>query len=374
MPADRRSRSLRRSGVEAFPGETIAAAPPQQGSLPCARPARERRADRLRHGRLLRLPGDGRRPPEPARLPDQGRRRHGCPLLSAARQGRRRRRPRRACSIAMSWSSAPGRPGSGGAWPRAGRGHRRGARRAPARGRPVLQAAGATARSGPRDARPPVPRWRRARLVGPPGRRQDRQRATVWAAFSAHEVAATVAGQSRLYRPKRLVLATGAYEQIRPVPGWTLPGVMTVGGLQTLARSYRVAPGSRIVIAGNGPLCLQTAAELLDGGAMSSPCSKRRRARVQGDGRASCSCARRSPSGAARAVALAKPAGPLMHWRRRVTACSARESRARCRGWRPHHRCRCRRPQRWLRLVVGWRGRWVAPTASWRAAAGRWRP
>ena len=42
---------------------------------------------------------------------------------------------------------------------------------------------------------------------------------------------------------------------------------MTVGGLQTLARSYRVSPGERIVIAGNGPLCLQTAAELLDGGA-----------------------------------------------------------------------------------------------------------
>ena len=63
------------------------------------------------------------------------------------------------------------------------------------------------------------------------------------------------------------MLATGAYEQSLPVPGWTLPGVMTVGALQTLARSYRVAPGERIVIAGNGPLCLQTAAELLDGGA-----------------------------------------------------------------------------------------------------------
>ena len=90
---------------------------------------------------------------------------------------------------------------------------------------------------------------------------------TVWAAFSATDVAAIVAGRSTLFRPRRLVLATGAYEQSLPVPGWTLPGVMTVGALQTLARSYRVAPGERIVIAGNGPLCLQTAAELLDGGA-----------------------------------------------------------------------------------------------------------
>ncbi len=94
---------------------------------------------------------------------------------------------------------------------------------------------------------------------------------TVWAAFSPNEVAALVAGRATIFRPQRLVLATGAYEQAWPVPGWTLPGVMTVGGLQTLARSYRVTPGdrpdARIVIAGNGPLCFQTARELIDGGA-----------------------------------------------------------------------------------------------------------
>ena len=50
------------------------------------------------------------------------------------------------------------------------------------------------------------------------------------------KVAAIVAGRSTLFRPKRLVLATGAYEQSLPVPGWTR-GVMTVmGGLRTLAR------------------------------------------------------------------------------------------------------------------------------------------
>src|SRR5262249_46880660 len=90
---------------------------------------------------------------------------------------------------------------------------------------------------------------------------------TVWAAFSPTEVAAIVAGRSTLFRPKRLVLATGAYEQPRPVPGWTLPGVMSVGGLQTLARSYLWVPGQRSVTAGNGLLCLQTAAELREGGA-----------------------------------------------------------------------------------------------------------
>ncbi len=63
--------------------------------------------------------------------------------------------------------------------------------------------------------------------------------------------------------PRFTVLATGASERPCPVPGWTLPGVMTTGGLQGLVRSMRVAPGRRIVIAGSGPLNFQLAAELL---------------------------------------------------------------------------------------------------------------
>ena len=91
--------------------------------------------------------------------------------------------------------------------------------------------------------------------------------ATVWGAFSADEVAAVVDGVAVTFRPKKLILAPGAHERPVPVPGWTLPGVMTTGGLQTLARAQRVAPGERIVIAGNGPLNLQLACELAAGGA-----------------------------------------------------------------------------------------------------------
>jgi len=91
--------------------------------------------------------------------------------------------------------------------------------------------------------------------------------ATVWGAFAADEVAAIVAGRAITFRPKQLILAAGAYERQAPMPGWTLPGVMTTGALQTLARAYRVAPGRRLIIAGNGPLNLQTALELAEGGA-----------------------------------------------------------------------------------------------------------
>jgi pyruvate/2-oxoglutarate dehydrogenase complex dihydrolipoamide dehydrogenase (E3) component len=51
------------------------------------------------------------------------------------------------------------------------------------------------------------------------------------------------------------------------VPGWELPGVMTTGAAQTLWRSYRTLPGTRVLVAGSGPLNLQVALELARGGA-----------------------------------------------------------------------------------------------------------
>ncbi|WP_198373084.1 FAD-dependent oxidoreductase, partial [Roseomonas rosulenta] len=90
--------------------------------------------------------------------------------------------------------------------------------------------------------------------------------ATVWGGFAPDEIAAVVDGTALTFRPKRLVLAPGAHERPVPVPGWTLPGVMTTGALQTLARAQRVSPADRVVIAGSGPLNLQLACELLAGG------------------------------------------------------------------------------------------------------------
>ncbi len=91
--------------------------------------------------------------------------------------------------------------------------------------------------------------------------------AVVWGAFAPGEIASLVDGRSVVYAPRRLILAPGAYERPVPIPGWTLPGVMTTGAAQTLARAYRVAAGEKVIVAGNGPLNLQTALELVDGGA-----------------------------------------------------------------------------------------------------------
>ncbi|MBV9247995.1 MAG: FAD-dependent oxidoreductase, partial [Acetobacteraceae bacterium] len=90
--------------------------------------------------------------------------------------------------------------------------------------------------------------------------------ALVWGAFSANEIAALLKGRETVFHPKRLILAPGAHERPVPIPGWTLPGVMTTGALQTLVRTQRVLPGSRVLIGGSGPLNLQLACELLDCG------------------------------------------------------------------------------------------------------------
>ncbi|MEM9443041.1 MAG: FAD-dependent oxidoreductase, partial [Pseudomonadota bacterium] len=86
---------------------------------------------------------------------------------------------------------------------------------------------------------------------------------TVFGAFAKDEVLALVDGEAVVFHPQRLILATGALERPMPFPGWTLPGVMTTGALQTMVRSQQVMPGKRVVIAGNGPLNFQLAADLV---------------------------------------------------------------------------------------------------------------
>ena len=52
----------------------------------------------------------------------------------------------------------------------------------------------------------------------------------------------------------RLVLATGATDRSIPFPGWTLPGVFSLGGAQIALKAQGCAIGRRVVFAGTGPL------------------------------------------------------------------------------------------------------------------------
>jgi hydrogen cyanide synthase HcnB len=61
---------------------------------------------------------------------------------------------------------------------------------------------------------------------------------------------------------KKLIICTGCYERTIPFPGWTLPGVMTLGGLQLQVKNGQVKPDASVVLVGTGPLLLVAAKQL----------------------------------------------------------------------------------------------------------------
>ncbi len=65
---------------------------------------------------------------------------------------------------------------------------------------------------------------------------------------------------------KKFLIAPGAMERPMPIPGWTLPGVMTCGAAQTVLKAHGLAPTGRFVLAGCGPLLLLLAAQCLRAG------------------------------------------------------------------------------------------------------------
>ncbi|WP_455290003.1 FAD-dependent oxidoreductase [Cupriavidus necator] len=64
-----------------------------------------------------------------------------------------------------------------------------------------------------------------------------------------------------------LLLAAGCHERSVPFPGWTLPGVILLGGLQLQIKSGVVKPLGRTVLVGTGPLLPLVACQLHRAGA-----------------------------------------------------------------------------------------------------------
>jgi len=74
-------------------------------------------------------------------------------------------------------------------------------------------------------------------------------------------------GRGGALRARHILLAAGALERPVPIPGWTLPGVMTAGAAQILLKSADLVPEGRTVLAGQGPLLYLVAAQLAAAGA-----------------------------------------------------------------------------------------------------------
>lgn len=65
----------------------------------------------------------------------------------------------------------------------------------------------------------------------------------------------------------RLILATGAMDRVIPFPGWTTPGVFTLGGAQIALKHQGCAIGQRTLFLGTGPLLYLVAWQYVNAGA-----------------------------------------------------------------------------------------------------------
>jgi len=68
-------------------------------------------------------------------------------------------------------------------------------------------------------------------------------------------------------KPKKIIVATGASENPLAFPGWSLPGVMGAGAVQTMINIHRVLPGRKVLMVGAGNVGLIVSYQLLQTGA-----------------------------------------------------------------------------------------------------------
>ncbi|WP_454766275.1 FAD/NAD(P)-dependent oxidoreductase [Cupriavidus campinensis] len=78
--------------------------------------------------------------------------------------------------------------------------------------------------------------------------------AAVWQVTREHAVHYLRNGSVASLQARQVILCTGAMERPFPIPGWTLPGVLTAGAAQILLKSANVVPAEPVVLAGCGPL------------------------------------------------------------------------------------------------------------------------
>ena len=91
--------------------------------------------------------------------------------------------------------------------------------------------------------------------------------ATVWSVACDGVLGVSVGGVARQVAARHVVIATGAQERPFPIPGWTLPGVMTAGAAQILLKTSGLVGAGRVVLAGCGPLLWLLAWQYLRAGA-----------------------------------------------------------------------------------------------------------
>ncbi|BCZ26668.1 hypothetical protein EUBC25_07550 [Claveliimonas bilis] len=69
-----------------------------------------------------------------------------------------------------------------------------------------------------------------------------------------------------IVHPQKVIMATGASENPLAFPGWTLPGVVGAGAIQTMINVHRVPVGERVLMIGSGNVGLIVTYQLLQAG------------------------------------------------------------------------------------------------------------
>ena len=87
--------------------------------------------------------------------------------------------------------------------------------------------------------------------------------ATVWRVEANKRVLWSQNGESKVSTAVHIVLANGAQERPFPFPGWTLPGVMTIGSAQILMKSSGIFPKDSVLV-GSGPLLYLVATQMIE--------------------------------------------------------------------------------------------------------------
>lgn len=104
--------------------------------------------------------------------------------------------------------------------------------------------------------------------------------ATLWHLDEDGTLSLLQDGRTRMISARRIILATGALERPVPIPGWTLPRVMTAGAAQIMLKTASAVPEGPVVLAGQGPLLWLIAQQLIAAGAPPSAVLETRRAGV----------------------------------------------------------------------------------------------
>ena len=90
--------------------------------------------------------------------------------------------------------------------------------------------------------------------------------ATVMGIYENKEVTVKKNGEVDHYKADKIIIATGAAENMIPFKGWNIPGVIGAGAAQAMMNLQGVKPGSKILMVGSGNVGLVVSFQLLQAG------------------------------------------------------------------------------------------------------------